>query len=454
MGKKTFKLPHVYIVLLMLMLFVSVLTYIVPAGQFVRVDGAIDPNNFSYIANTPVGIFDFLKSIHAGFVNSAGIIGTLLLVSGALGVLQATGCFSAGIQKLIQASKGKELYLVILFYTIFTVMGAIGYLEGLYPFYGLVVSVFMALGYDRMVGTGILLLSAAVGFTSGLINVYTVGVSQELVGLPMFSGLGYRVVGLGVFYIVAMVGLCRYCVKIKKDPNKSVLGADYAKDQPSIQFDQVEFTTGHKIILLLFLAMLVFTAYGTVKYGWSYAEICAMYFPLIFVAAIISKMSPDSVCTAFANGMAAVAAPALVIGLSRSVSLLLTQGNILDTFVKVMADTLGRNGPILSLLGVYIFVTIFNFFVTSGSGKAVMMMPILSPLGQLLGINQQVMVLTYQYADGFTNTFWPTSSAAQLSLCGVDYGSWFKFAWKIYLALIAAGFILIVVAHIIGYGPF
>ncbi len=115
---------------------------------------------------------------------------------------------------------------------------------------------------------------------------------------------------------------------------------------------------------------------------------------------------------------------------------------------------LGNANRVVTLLVIYLFVTLFNFFVASGSGKAMMMMPIMRPLGEILGINQQVMVLAYQYGDGLTNTFWPTSSVAQLSLCGMDYGKWIKFAWKVYLCLIAAAFVLIVIADKIGYGPF
>ena len=119
-----------------------------------------------------------------------------------------------------------------------------------------------------------------------------------------------------------------------------------------------------------------------------------------------------------------------------------------------MSGVLQGQSPIITLLIIFLFVTGFNFFVASGSGKAVVMMPILQPLGQVLGINQQVLVLAYQYGDGFTNTFWPTAALLQLSLCGMDYGRWFKFAWKVYACLIASGFVLIVIANQIGYGPF
>jgi uncharacterized ion transporter superfamily protein YfcC len=133
--------------------------------------------------------------------------------------------------------------------------------------------------------------------------------------------------------------------------------------------------------------------------------------------------------------------------------LLLSQGNITDTFVKFMSDLL-VDTPLLTILVIYLFVTIFNFFVVSGSGKAVIMMPILSPLGQILKINQQVLVLTYQFGDGMTNSFWPGGAMIPLALCGVNYGVWFKFCWKAYVTFIAAGYVMAMLAHLIGVGPF
>lgn len=179
--KKQFRLPHMYLVIAILMLFVSLLTYVVPAGSYTRGDnGAVDPDSFTYTDSSPVGILSFFTSIHKGFVDSASIIATVLLVTGCIEILNATGTFSAGIQRMIRGVKGKNIVVVILFYTIFTAMGVIGYLDGLYPFYAIVISIFMSLGYDRMVGTAIIMLSTAVGFTSGLVNPYTTGIYATL----------------------------------------------------------------------------------------------------------------------------------------------------------------------------------------------------------------------------------------------------------------------------------
>lgn len=455
--KKQFRLPHMYLVIAILMLFVSLLTYVVPAGSYTRGDnGAVDPDSFTYTDSSPVGILSFFTSIHKGFVDSASIIATVLLVTGCIEILNATGTFSAGIQRMIRGVKGKNIVVVILFYTIFTAMGVIGYLDGLYPFYAIVISIFMSLGYDRMVGTAIIMLSTAVGFTSGLVNPYTTGISQTLVGLPMYSGLGFRCIGLVVFYVIGLFFLVRYARQIEKDPAKSIMGANFREEQvaPLKMQEGLDFNAKRIITLVAFVASIVLTVIGALNWGWGMPEIAALYFPVVILAVILFKMNPNEACGHFIKGMQSVVGTTLVIGLSRSVSVLLSSGNIIDTFIHAMSSMLGNANRVVTLLVIYLFVTLFNFFVASGSGKAMMMMPIMRPLGEILGINQQVMVLAYQYGDGITNTFWPTSSVAQLSLCGMDYGKWIKFAWKVYLCFIIAAYVLIVIADKIGYGPF
>ena len=454
--KKGFSLPHVYAVILILMLLVAIMTYVVPAGSYVRVDNAVDPDSFTYAEQTPVGFLGFFTAIHQGVVESSSIIGAVLLISGCIQIIQYTGAFSAGIQTLIRKANGKGLAMVILFFTLFTGLGVIGYLDALYPFYPIIISLFITLGYDKMVGTAIILLSTAVGFTCGMVNPYTTGVAQTLVGLPMYSGIGFRAVGLVIFYVIALFFLTRYCIKIKKDPKNSVMGENYLQKQTApMEFEEgLQFTAGRIIIILAFLVTIVISVVGSLLWKWGLPEITAIYFPVTILAVIISRTNVSQACVEFGKGMAGVVAPTMVIGLSRAVSVILTEGNITDTIIHAMADVLDGKSPVITLLVVYVFVTAFNFFVGSGSGKAVVLMPILQPMGQVLGINQQVMVLAYQYGDGFTNTFWPTSALLALSLCDMDYGHWFKFAWKIYVCLIAAGFALVVVANQIGYGPF
>ena len=166
------------------------------------------------------------------------------------------------------------------------------------------------------------------------------------------------------------------------------------------------------------------------------------------------RISPNEVCNRFTAGAARVLGPALAIGFANGVMVLLNEANIMDTVVYYMSNALQGKSPMITLLIIYVFVTCLNFFVVSGSGKAVMMMPILSPLGQILGINQQVMVLTYQLGDGLTNYLWPAGAAVACALCGIDFGKWFRFAIKAIGTMMVAAYILIIVANAINYGPF
>ena len=162
--KKGFSMPHVYIVILILMLIITVLTYVIPAGSYVRdASGTVDPNSFSFVEQTPVGFLQFFTALHQGFVESASIIGAVLLISGCIQIINRTGAFSAGIQSLIRISGKGGVIMVILFFTLFTALGVIGYLDALYPFYPIIISLFISLGYDKMVGTAVILLSTAVG---------------------------------------------------------------------------------------------------------------------------------------------------------------------------------------------------------------------------------------------------------------------------------------------------
>ena len=456
-----FHMPHVFIILLVIMLFVVVLSYIIPSGMYERIEDAsgisvIDPDTFQYVENeNPITFMDYFEAVYNGFVNGATIMGTLFISSGVIYLLEVSGAFGAGINVILKRTKGREFSVVCIFYTIFVIFGVLGYGEAAYPFYPLAVTIGFALGYDRMVGTALAIVGSTVGFTSGLMNTFTTGVAQQIVGLPLFSGIGFRTVGLVVFYAIGLAGLYTYCRKIKKDPAKSLMSEEYMNQKQEEHTAGMEKMSLRKALgLLAFLAIIIVQGFGCIRLGWSFPQIAAIYVILGILLALIFKIGPSEACQLFCKGAVRVFAAAFAVGLAQSVVVLMNQACIMDTIVHGMSQLLNNRSALLALLIIFVFVTLFNFLVVSGSGKAVIIMPILQPLGEILHINQQVLVLTYQYGDGITNSFWPGSSLVQLSMCGVDYGTWIKFCWKIYLSLIVSAFILIMIAYGIGYGPF
>lgn len=459
--QKGFHMPHVFIILLIIMLFVVILSYIIPSGLYERIEDSsgitvIDPDTFQYVENeTPITFMDYFEAIYTGFVNGATIMGTLFISSGAIYLLEVSGAFGAGINMILKKTKGKEFSVVCIFYTIFVVFGVLGYGEAAYPFYPLAVTIGFALGYDRMVGTALAIVGSTVGFTSGLMNTFTTGVAQQIVGLPLFSGIGFRAVGLVVFYVIGLIGLYTYCRKIKKNPALSLMSEEYMNRKQEDHTAQMEEMNPRRVLgLLVFLGIIVVQGFGCIRLGWSFPQIAAIYVIMAILLAIIFRFGPSEACQLFCKGAVRVFAAAFAVGLAQSVVVLMNQACIMDTIVHAMSQLLENRSAILALLIIFIFVTLFNFLVVSGSGKAVIVMPILQPLGKILNINQQVLVLTYQYGDGITNSFWPGSSLVQLSMCGVDYGSWIKFCWKIYLGFIVSAFVLVMIAYGIGYGPF
>src|SRR5699024_10993848 len=271
-------------------------------------------------------------------------------------------------------------------------------------------------------------VGSTVGFTCGMMNMFTTGVAQQLVGLPMFSGMGMRAVGLVVFYVIGLLGLFFYCKKIKKNPELSIVKDEYMVQHKKVENEKLLAMTPSRILGLIgFVAVIIIQGIGAVCYQWSFPQIAALYIMFGIVLGIIFRMNPNEVCTVFTQGATRVFGAAFAIGLANSVVTLMNQAQILDTIVYKMAGLLYGKNAILTLLIIYVFVTLFNFLVVSGSGKAVIIMPILQPLGKILNINQQVLVLTYQYGDGITNSFWPGSSMVPLSLCELGYGAWIRF---------------------------
>ena len=459
---KGFHMPHVFIILLLIMLFVVLLSYMVPSGSYQRITESstgmtvIDPDTFQYVENeTPITFMDYFEAIYTGFVNGATIMGTLFISSGMIYLLEVSGAFGAGIHAILERTKGREFSVVCIFYTIFVIFGVLGYGEAAYPFYPLAVTIGFALGYDRMVGTGLAIVGSTVGFTSGLMNTFTTGVAQQIVGLPLFSGIGFRAVGLVAFYIIGLVGLYAYCRKIKKNPELSLVKEEYMSRKQEDHLEGMEQMTLSRILgLIVFLGTIIVQGFGCIRLGWSFPQIAAIYIIMGILLSLIFRIGPSKASQLFCQGAVRVFPAAFAVGLAQSVVVLMNQACIMDTIVHGMSMLLENKSAILALLIIFVFVTLFNFLVVSGSGKAVIVMPILQPLGKILDINQQVLVLTYQYGDGITNSFWPGSSLVQLAMCGVDYGSWIKFCWKIYLAFIVSAFILVMIAYGIGYGPF
>jgi len=462
-SKKKFKVPHVYIILLTVVAICAVLTYLVPAGHYERVAGPggrmiVDPDSFQNIAQTPVGLFDFLLAVPKGMVEIAEIIFFIFIVGGSFGVVNATGAIEAGIGKITKKMAGKERAIIPIVMILFSLGGAIfGMAEETLPFVPIMVTLAIALGFDSLTGAGIVLAGAGAGFAAAFMNPFTVGVAQGIAELPLFSGMGYR-----IFCYVSMLALTVafiywYAGRVKKDPSRSLMhDIDKTREEVLDLSVMKEFTTSHQLVLLVLAGTMVLLVFGVMQYGWYIQEISALFLGMAILTGIVGKLGFNGFAINLAEGMAALTTGALVVGFARAILVVLTQGNILDTILFGAATAVASLPSIFSAMGMYVFQCLLNFIVPSGSGQAAVSMPIMAPLGDLVGVTRQVAVLAYQFGDGISNIFTPTSGyfMAGLALAKIPWDRWAKWFLPLILLQYLLGAILVTIAHFIKLGPF
>lgn len=462
--RKGFSLPHVYLLFMIVMLFIVILSWIIPAGEFERtmVEGSripkLNPDKFTYLDNVkPIGFMDFFSALHEGVVNAGNLIVLLLFASGGLYILESSGTIKSGIHALLKKSAGKESFVLIIFSSVFGLMGAIGFGEGSIPFFPLMITIAVSLGYDRMTGFATAAIPLAVGFASGVVNLYTTGISQQILGLPLFSGIEFRIIAFLIFMLVGMYFVLTYAKRIKKDPTKSIMSEEYIEqlksDKEEVKEENViAFDFRRKLALFGLVILVIVTVLGATKLKFGFPQMSALYILLAIYLTIVLKLNPNEVAKDFGIGAARLLPASLAIGFAGSVMVLMNKAKIVDTVIYNLTSFLQGQTMLVTLLIVFLAVIGFNFLVVSGSGKALILMPILGPIGEILGINKQILVLVYQYGDGFTNYLYPTSGAlmAILAMTNIKYGKWLKFAVLPFIILHILAFALIMIANSIG----
>lgn len=461
--KKGFKVPHVYVILLTVVAICAILTYLVPAGHYARVAGPggrmiVDPASFENVAQTPVGFFDFLLSVPKGMVEIAEIIFFIFIVGGSFGVVNATGAVEAGIHKVTKTMAGKERAIIPIVMILFSLGGAVfGMAEETLPFIPIMVTLAIALGFDSLTGAAVVLAGAGAGFAAAFMNPFTVGVAQGIAELPLFSGMGYRIICYVLMLALTVGFIYWYAGRVKKDPSRSLMyELDKNREEVLDMSVMREFTTSHKLVLLVVVATMVLLVFGVMKYGWYIQEISALFLGMAIAVSIAGKLGFNGFAVNLAEGMAALTTGALVVGFARAILVVLTQGGILDTILYGAATAVASLPSIFAAMGMYVFQCLLNFIIPSGSGQAAVSMPIMAPLGDLVGVTRQVAVLAYQFGDGISNIFTPTSGyfMAGLALAKIPWDKWAKWFIPLILLQYLLGAILVTIAHFIKLGPF
>lgn len=461
---KLFEFPHPYVILLCLIIFIAFLSYVVPAGSFDRVlDKAtgktlVVADSFHYIKQTPVSMGTFLTSIHAGFVDAAYLIFFIFFAYFYIFTVIKTGSMNGAISKLITATKDRVQLVIPVFMIFFGILGTTcGSFEATYGLIPVFVGIAIALGYDAIVGLCMVEMAVLLGYSSPTINPFTLGLAQSIAELPLFSGLWYRIICFVVTMAIAIVFTMRYANKVKKDPKASLV---YGLNFGDLEISQADlqnalFTTRHKLIISGFVLVMVLLAVGALKLGWYIKEFATLFLVMGVVNGFIAGWKPSRIADVFVEACSGMILGAFVVGIARSILLVMNAGNITDTIIYAFSLPLQGLPTWLTAQGMLVVQTLINFFISSGSGQAATIMPLMTPLSDLVGVNRQVAVMAFNFGDGVSNLFWPTNQTLIFcALANLPVNKWFKFFMPLAGILIVVHMILLGIAQAINLGPF
>jgi uncharacterized ion transporter superfamily protein YfcC len=454
--------PHTLVLLFAMIVLAYVLTLVLPAGSFERVENEhgreqVVPGTFRALPAEeapelpPTAIF---TAIPEGLGAAQEIIFFVFLIGGAFGLLRATGAPDAAIGRLLERFSHRPLPLVIGAMAVFTLGSAtIGMAEEYIPFVPVLVALFVALGFDAITAVGVLCVGYAVGYGAALINPFTVFIAQEVAGVEQASGLGFRSILLAVFFVLGVVHVWRYARRVHRDPATSLV-ADVPLPEGLAMTEHPPLDRRRTAVLAVTVATLVVLVLGIKLWDWYLIEMGALFLALSLALAAIGRLGPDRAARTFAAGAAELTTTALLIGFARAIEVVLSEGQVIDTVVWAIGQPLQQLGSSAAAVGMFMVQSAINLFIPSGSGQAYVTMPLMAPLADLVGVSRQVAVLAYQFGDGFTNILVPTNVVLMgiLAIAGVPYQRWLRFVLPFMVQVWVLGSIALVVAVAMGWG--
>lgn len=489
MGK--IKVPNTYVIIFSVVAVAALSTWLVPGGN---------PQTWQ-----------IFSALYEGFSRQAGIIAFVLVIGGAFWIVNSTKAVDEGIMKFIAKVSALEKYtlvrkigvgniVIVLVMLLFGLFGAVfGMSEETIAFVAVVIPLAKSLGYDEIVGVCMVYVAAHVGFAGAMLNPFTIGIAQDMSGLPLFSGIEYRTFCWVVLMTLTIAVVLFYASKVRKRnsmvqmqksqetfmdseqtlPKRNawiclavlsvvtvLFSAFYASDctvrlgQSEMEAPWLLWTASLLFVILSLLALrssvrmyilnmlvfsIVFLVIGVMGYGWYLPEICALFMALGIAAGFSAGYSADNISKEFIAGAKDIFSAALIIGFAAGIIVILENGQVIDTMLASMASALegsGRVGAIGSMYGIQTFI---NIFIPSASAKAAVTMPIMAPFSDMIGVSRQATVLAFQFGDGFTNMITPCSGVlmAVLSVARIPYEKWFRWVWKFILLLLVVGFLLL-----------
>jgi uncharacterized ion transporter superfamily protein YfcC len=442
------KFPNALVIMIGFILFSTILTYIIPHGEYERITNpetsqvSVVPNSYKVIESAPVTIAETFMAIPEGIILRADLIALILLIGGSFFVIEKTGALKEGIEYLTVILKGKEEIALILVSLVFLTGGALsGLQEEIIAMTPVLLYLSSRLGYNAYVAIAVSFGTAILGAAFSPINPFAVVIAQNEANLEFLSGSSYRLIILAIAFIIWMFMVIRYANKnriIKVEDEINISGKLSIRSAIILG-----------MVALAFMILIV----GMLKYNWGFNEMSAEFFVLGILIGLIGKLGINGTSEAYIEGFKVMIFAAMIVGLSSSISIILKQGMVVDTIIYGLFTPMQYLPKSLSAVSMMVSQSLLHFAVPSYSGQAVLTMPILAPLSDLIGISRQVCVLAYQYGAVMMDLLIPTNGAlmAVIAIAGISFDKWFKFAFKLCLVIFGVAAFAIVIAIYTGF---
>jgi uncharacterized ion transporter superfamily protein YfcC len=430
-----FRLPHPLILLLVGVLVAAALTWILPAGEYARrTDPATNRSvvvagTYHAVPRAPVGPFAAVVSVPRGFADAADVIAVVLLVGGAWVVVDRLGTLARLVAALVSVFKDRGLIAIPVISVVFATMGALENMqEEIIPLVPVLLVLGRGLGIDAVSVVAMSAGAAMIGSAFGPTNPFQAGIAMKLAQLPAGSAAPLRFAMFGIALVLWVAWTMRYASRTRT-------AMVTAGDTPTTRV-----STKDVLIMLLVVSPMAAYVYGSIALGWGFNELSAGFFIAGMIAGLWGGLGLEGTTLAYLEGMQSLLPAAMLVGVARSISVVLTDGHVIDTILQGLAAPLGHTTPAAAAMLMIPAQALVHVVVPSVSGQAVLTMPVFVPLSDLLGVPRHVTVLAYQMGAGLCELLTPTNGAlmAVLLAAGVPYQRWVRFA------VVGVGIVLVV----------
>ncbi|KPI48598.1 C4-dicarboxylate ABC transporter [Clostridioides difficile] len=458
--KKRFTMPQTLTIIFLLIVVMAVLTWIVPSGNFERVDidgrSVVVAGTYEKAPSNPQGITDVFSAPINGFIDAAEVVGFVLIVGGAFGIVNKTGAIEAIIAHTVNKMKKFQFLIIPISMILFGLGGTtFGMSEETLPFYMIFIPLMTSMGYDSLTAVATVFIGATAGFGAATTNPFSVGIAQALSQIAPGSGIEFRVVMFIIYMAISIAFVMMYANKVKKDPKKSLVH-DISLNQESMANGDTnikEFTKREAIVIAIFVIGMGIMIFGVLKLGWYIAEIAMIFTAIGIISGIASGLKQDEIVNSFISGAGDLMTAGLCIAFARGIVIIAENGFIIDTILNSAANLLNGLPKTIFINLTFLIEGLIAFLIPSASGLASLTIPVLAPLGDLVDVSRQMIVTAYQFGIGVTNLITPTSGVLMgaLAVANIPWSKWVRFIVPLMVVLTILVMVFLTVGLYLGF---